>query len=109
MKKKYVPLPKVREFVADMPEDVQEEYRLIVAMLEREGWLVEPYGKKVDKDLFEIRVRGSQNMRILYFYYVDNLVLGVHGFVKKTQKMPKHEKKQAEKIIRKIKGGQDDF
>jgi phage-related protein len=105
MKKKYVPTKKVIKFVNEQPEGIQNGYLQIVNMLEKAGYLVEPFGKKLEKDLFEIRVRHEQNIRIFYFYHVDDIVYGVHGFVKKTQQTPTCELKTARKIIKLIKRG----
>lgn len=105
MKKIYVPVNKLIHFIDKQPESVKNEYLKIVDLLEKNGFLVEPYGKRLEKDLFEIRIRHGKNIRIFYFYHVDNIVFGVHGFVKKTQQTPRHEIKTAKKIIKSIKGG----
>jgi len=67
---------------------------------------VEPFGKKLDKNLFEIRIRRGGQIRILYFYHEKDLVVGVHGFVKKSQKTPQKELKQALRVMNSIKRGE---
>lgn len=47
---------KVRGFIDRQPDEVQAEYIKIVEQLEKDGRLIEPFGKKLDRDLFEIRV-----------------------------------------------------
>lgn len=47
-----------------------------------------PHSRKIDGRLFELRVRGQQEVRILYVFHKDSAVL-LHGFVKKSQKMPR--------------------
>lgn len=81
------------------------EYQAIVDRLEIDGFLVEPYGKKLEPDLFEIRVRAGKQIRVFYFYHEGDTVFGVHAFVKKTQRMPLHELKQARRVIGQIKRG----
>jgi phage-related protein len=49
-----------------------------------------PHSKKVNKDLFELRVRGKQEVRIFYSFDQSRIIL-IHGFVKKSQKLPKKE------------------
>jgi phage-related protein len=107
-KKQYLAVQKVREFILAQPDESQAEYLNIVERLENDGRLVEPYAKKLEADLFEIRVRRGRQLRVFYFYHQDDLVFGVHAFVKKTQKTPKHEIKKAKKVIQLIKRGEYD-
>lgn len=44
-KKQFVALRKVREFFDKQPDECQAEYLSIVEALERDGFIVEPYGK----------------------------------------------------------------
>jgi len=87
-------------------DEVQAEYLKIVEQLEQDGRLVEPFGKKMDKGLFEMRIRKGGQVRILYFYQEKEYVVGVHGFVKKTQKTPQRELKQAMRVMNMIKRGE---
>ncbi|HKL21802.1 MAG TPA: type II toxin-antitoxin system RelE/ParE family toxin [Tichowtungia sp.] len=105
-KKNYMAVKKVRNFIDRQPDEVQAEYLKIVEQLERDGRLIEPFGKKIDKDVFEIRVRRGKQVRVLYFYFTDDLVIGVHGFVKKTQKTPQTEIKQARRVMGRIQRGE---
>jgi phage-related protein len=108
MKKTYIAVRQVREFIAGQSPECQAEYQNIVDRLERDGYLVEPYAKKVGADLFEIRARRGRQVRILYFYHRGDLVFGVHAFVKKTQRAPKHELEQAARVMRLIRRGEYD-
>lgn len=105
MKKTYVALKRVRDFIDQQPEGTRYEYQKIVDQLIKEGFLIEPYGKKLEKDLFEIRVRHENNIRVFYFYHEFDIVYAVHGFIKKTFHTPHHEMRKARKIIKQIKGG----
>ena len=53
-----------------------------------------PHTKKVVARIFELRVRGEQNVRILYTFHKTKAVL-LHGFVKKSNKIPNKEVKIA--------------
>ena len=55
-----------------------------------------PYSKKLTKDINELRIRGKEEIRILYTFSKNNVYL-LHAFKKKTQKTPKKEIKIAEK------------
>lgn len=62
-----------------------------IDLLERFGsHLGMPHSKKIDRDLFELRIHGHQEIRILYTFYKNNAVL-LHGFVKKSEKIPLRE------------------
>lgn len=41
--------------------------------------------------LWEIRVLGQDNIRVIYLVPKSNTVLVLHGFIKKTQKTPQRE------------------
>jgi phage-related protein len=49
-----------------------------------------PYSKKISNNLFELRVRGQQEVRIFYCFNHDKAVI-IHHFIKKSQKTPKKE------------------
>ncbi|MCK5676192.1 MAG: type II toxin-antitoxin system RelE/ParE family toxin [Verrucomicrobia bacterium] len=105
-KKIYIAVKKLRQFVESQSDEVQAEYLKIVEQLEKDGRLVEPFGKKLDKGLFEMRIRRGGQVRILYFYQEKEYVVGVHGFVKKTQKTPQKELKQAMRVMGLVKRGE---
>jgi phage-related protein len=107
-KKKYLATRKVREFIATQPSEIQTEYVKLVERIESDGHLVEPFGKKLDRNLFEMRLRRGRQVRIVYFYYMGNRVIGVHAFVKKTQQTPQRELSQALRVRRIIEDGDYD-
>ena len=62
-----------------------------VDLLEKHGPFVGmPHSKKLGKDLFELRIRGNEEVRILYSF-VNNKIYLLHGFRKKKQKIPHKE------------------
>ena len=105
-KKTYLALQKVREFIAEQSEESQIEYLNLVERLEQDGYLIQPFAKKLDTDLFEIRIRKNKQIRVFYFYHEKDYIFGVHAFLKKTQKTPKQEIKQAKAIVSKIRRGE---
>jgi phage-related protein len=57
--------------------------------------------KKVDNDIWEFRSKFRSNqIRLLAFWdkEVKSLIVCTHGFVKKTQKLPKKELNKAKRI-----------
>jgi len=105
IKKRYLATRQVRDFIAAQKAEIQAEYVKSVERLETEGYLIEPFGKKLGDDLFEIRLRRGRQVRVVYFYHVDNRVIGVHAFVKKTQQTPPRELAQARRVKRSIEAG----
>ena len=62
-----------------------------IDLLERFGCNLQmPHSKKIKKNLFELRVRGQQEVRIFYTFHQRQIIL-LHGFIKKSQKIPKKE------------------
>jgi phage-related protein len=103
--KTFIAVKSVRAFVEAQPDDFQAEYWTLVERLEADGRLVEPFAKKLDESLFEIRLRRGRQVRVIYFYHVDDLIVGVHAFVKKTQITPLIELRQARAVMRRFQQG----
>ncbi len=62
-----------------------------VDLLERFGnQLGMPHSKNIGHKLFELRIRGQQEIRLVYTFSGNRAVI-LHGFVKKSQRMPKKE------------------
>jgi len=62
-------------------------------------YLTLPHAKKVDKSIFELRIRGRQEARIFYAFHKNEIIL-LHGFVKKSQKIPMRELRLAVKKLK---------
>jgi phage-related protein len=107
-KKQYLATRKVRAFIETQPPEIQIEYVKLVERLESDGHLIEPFGKKLDRDLFEMRLRRGRQVRVVYFCHMGNCVIGVHAFVKKTQQTPQRELTQAMRVKRIIEAGDYD-
>ena len=73
----------------------------LIKTLETDGRIVPPDGKKVDADLFEMRVKAEGNQyRAFYCYAIGNLIYVLNGFIKKTQKTPAQEIRKAHAIMK---------
>lgn len=60
-----------------------------------------PYSKKLLSNLYELRVRGQQEVRIFYCFHQDQAII-VHAFIKKSQKTPTKEIETALKRIEQL-------
>lgn len=49
-----------------------------------------PYSRKVEKNLYELRISSIQNIRIFYTFH-DNKIVLLHAIYKKTDKLPLHD------------------
>lgn len=66
----------------------------------------ENLSKYLDDGIFELRVSFENRIaRSLYFYESEKRIIFTHGFLKKSQKIPKNEIEKA-KAIRNILGGE---
>lgn len=90
-----------REFLDTLPGGDQARILQTARLLEEFGLqLGAPYVKAVRGKLWELRVRaGRTRYRILYFAFVGQRFILLHGFVKKTAKTPLREIEIAEQRI----------
>ena len=83
----------VSDFLDGLDEQTQTKLLRVVANIEEYGLLsVIPHIKKLTgTPLWEIRVLGKSNARIIYIVPTQNRILLLHGFIKKTNKTPSKE------------------
>lgn len=85
----------VREFMEVQEKPTFMKIFRSIEFLETGGpFLKPPYAKKIDTNLYELRVHGKDAVRILYTKIGDTFYL-LHAFKKKTQKIPQKELKIA--------------
>ncbi len=53
-----------------------------------------PYAKRLGNNLYELRIKGNQEVRIFYCFHLNKIVL-ISAFVKKSNKTPQKEIKTA--------------
>lgn len=89
MKSIYI-LPPVEKFIFTLEKQTIAKVLHTIDLLEIfEYKLGIPHSKHIQNDVYELRIRGKQEVRL--FYTVKNSISIVHGFIKKTQKIPKKE------------------
>lgn len=92
----------VEEFIKLLSEKSIAKVGHTINLLEKYGnTLRMPHSKKISKDLYELRVRGKEEIRIIYAFKKGGIYL-LHGFKKKTQKAPVRELEIAKKRLDKI-------
>jgi len=91
------------KFLRKLPADVLADFRADFMLLEENGRLEFPDGRKLDDGLFEIRVAtGGNAYRTMYCYSTGVDIWILCGFQKKTQATPLQEIRKALKIKRSI-------
>lgn len=82
---------RLEQFIRSLGELTIAKVLRTIDLLEMFGnKLAFPHSKKVHARLFELRVQGKQEVRIFYTFRRDEAVL-LHGFVKKSKRIPKKE------------------
>lgn len=90
----------VKVFIKKLQKSTQSKVLRGIELIEQYGQnLSMPHAKKITNLLYELRIRGAQEVRILYVLQEEKAIL-IHGFVKKTQKIPRREIETAERRFR---------
>jgi len=85
----------LEKFIKDLQKPVVAKVLRTVDLLEKFGQkLGLPHSKKISNRLFELRISGKQEVRIFYTFNKSQTFL-LHGFVKKSPKIPQKEIKTA--------------
>lgn len=81
----------VEEFIKKQNQKVQAKILQLLTLLEIHGpQLGMPHTKKLRSDIYELRIKGKNELRILYFFHKQKIYL-VHAFKKKSNKTPRNE------------------
>ncbi|MBI3955865.1 type II toxin-antitoxin system RelE/ParE family toxin [Candidatus Gottesmanbacteria bacterium] len=76
----------------------------LIAQINQYGMLsILPHTKKLTgTPLWEIRILGKDNIRVLYVTRQEHAIIVLHGFVKKTQETPSNELNIAMKRLQEV-------
>ncbi|EKD84530.1 MAG: hypothetical protein ACD_38C00206G0004 [uncultured bacterium] len=92
----------LEDFIYSLEKQTIAKVIKTVGLLEKFGNLLTlPHSKKLYKNLFELRIRGAQEVRIFYAFHKNQAVL-LHGFIKKSQKTPLKELNLALKKLKSL-------
>lgn len=89
----------VRDFIHSLPDQAQAKVYRTIKLLKDYGVLLkEPYTKQIRGKIRELRIADNKGaVRILYFTVTGRRLILLHGFIKKTDKIPEREIETAEK------------
>ena len=81
----------INKFIESLDKSTHSKILRHLKFLETYGpQLTMPYSKPIAKNLFELRTKGQQEIRLFYCFYKNQIVI-LHGFIKKSQKTPPKE------------------
>ncbi len=82
-----------RRFIESLSERQQRKIIRLLTSIQEYGLIAAiPHIKKLTgTPLWEIRILGQDNIRVLYASVLSDSILIVHGFVKKSQQTPRKE------------------
>ena len=70
------------------------------------GWPIGmPVVEKLDRDLWEVRTKLRDKISRLIFTVYENQIVLLHGFIKKSQKIPAEDLELAQRRMNEIKKG----
>ncbi len=89
----------VLDFIKALDKKTRAKIYRYIELLEKEGPnLLRPYADHVRGKIRELRVRfSSTNVRIFYFFFLEDNIVLLHAFKKKTQELPVGEIEEAER------------
>jgi len=91
---------KVEDFIQSLEKPTIAKVLRVIDLMEKFGHQFGlPHSKKISTDLFELRVQGRQKVRLFYTFQKENLLI-LHGFIKKSQAIPKREIDQAKRKLK---------
>lgn len=86
-------LDNVEDFILSLDNKANKKMDKIIEYISQSnGVLREPYCKKIAQNLYEMRcIDGRQNKVRIFYTFQNNSVIFLHGFIKKTHKIPRKE------------------
>jgi phage-related protein len=98
---------RVKEEIESWPAGILAGYARIVELLMEFGpHLRMPHSRSLGDGLFELRPRGAEGVgRVFYCFMVQNRIVILHAFVKKTQETPERELKLARQRMKEVRDG----
>ena len=93
----------VEEFLDDLEINIVKKITWTLKIIEEIDIVPKTYFKKLEstEEIWEVRIKFASNIyRIFSFWDKNNIIVLTHGLIKKTQKTPAKEIKQAEEYRR---------
>ncbi len=86
----------IEKFIRSLEDETVAKVLRVFDLLEKFGHALKmPHSKHVKEGIFELRIRGSQEVRFFYFFHKTKIIFVLYGFMKKSQKIPDNHLKTA--------------
>jgi len=82
------------------PSEVKAKFNDLFQILSKDGKLEMPFAKKLNNNIYEIRIKHKGQWRAIYAYILTNTAIILSAFQKKTQKTPQ---KELDKALKRLK------
>jgi phage-related protein len=91
---------RVEKFLDSLELHTRSKIFRLFELLEKYGQSVGmPYLKQIDRRLWELRIHGQQEVR-LFATFSNQLVIILHGFIKKSMRIPWNELETARQRLK---------
>ena len=92
--------PDIKSFISSFDGETASDVLDAIDFLSiKEYQLCMPYSKKIERDLYELRILGHHNIRVFYTFYEGRIIL-LHIIEKKTQKLKLQDLATARRRLR---------
>jgi phage-related protein len=99
----YFSHPDIESFIKGLDKQVQAKVLRTFDLLEKyNSNLRMPHSKNIGEGLFELRIRGMQEIRFIYTFVGDKIIVVLSGFIKKSNKIQLLEIKKAQSRKRQL-------
>ena len=83
--------PEIKPFLIGLQSSTRSKIGRLLDSLARHGYeLGMPHAKAIGNGMMELRVRGTQEVRLLYVLTQQQAII-LHAFVKKTDEISSHD------------------
>ena len=99
--------PRVKAAIEEWPVGILADYARCIEMLAEFGPdLGMPHSRAMGSGLFELRLKGKEGIgRAFYCFLIEQRIVILHAFIKKTKRVPEQELKTARKRMKEVKNG----
>jgi phage-related protein len=99
--------PRVKAEIENWPVGILADYARLVELLAEFGPNLRlPHSRTLGSGLFELRLKGKEGIgRAFYCFLIEQRIVILHAFVKKTKSTPEQELKTARKRMKEVKNG----
>ena len=98
---------RVKQQVMSLPSGILADYIHLVDLIENHGMNLQmPHSRAMGGGLFELRPKGSEGIaRVFYCTQIEQTIVVLHSFVKKTNTTPTDDLNIAKKQLKEVKNG----